>query len=424
MKKIVLITFAIISFWGVKAQDIIQIYKAPIAPIIDGVRDDLWDNITPVHLEKDFIGESPTVNAYWKALWDDEGIYVLISVEDNDHFPGWEAGSDYFWEYDLPQVHFDVNEILKDSRGPNDRGTGHYQSRTPFEMNKYGMQLTQVATNYYPGGKYAYQLEGEGYFIEYFFPFGDFFDIEGTTMTKELFLEREIGFDIYVTDQDQGLTTTRQRKVWMNDGVVNEVWFTMDDCGIIKLRDILIDIYIENETLADGKNICFNAQNSIIVAGDGKTVTFESGSSATLIAGQSIRFLPGFYAQPGSYMSAYITKTGSFCNTLPDQTIVYNTEPEMKSATVVLPGDKYENGIKERISLKAYPNPTNGFIHIEGFPQNEASNIEVYNMLGERLIKINITSFSAILDLSHLRNGIYYLRFGDNTENGIKIIKQ
>jgi len=65
--------------------------------------------------------------------------------------------------------------------------------------------------------------------------------------------------------------------------------------------------------VSNESNVCFNAQNDITVAGS-SPVTIENKANATLIAGNSIRFLPGFHAQESSNVDAHITTTGSVCN--------------------------------------------------------------------------------------------------------------
>ena len=70
----------------------LTLQKATTAPVIDGVEEEAWDAVDPVDFGL-ILGQAevPTVTAYWKALWDDDNIYVLINVEDDDHYPGWEV---------------------------------------------------------------------------------------------------------------------------------------------------------------------------------------------------------------------------------------------------------------------------------------------------------------------------------------------
>ena len=57
-------------------------------------------------------------------------------------------------------------------------------------------------------------------------------------MTMDTFKDLEkIGFDVYVIDQDENITTSRQRAVWSNTGETDENYLNMDDAGTIVLAD-------------------------------------------------------------------------------------------------------------------------------------------------------------------------------------------
>lgn len=70
-------------------------------------------------------------------------------------------------------------------------------------------------------------------------------------------------------------------------------------------------------------------------------------------------------------------------------------------------------------SMHVYPNPTNGIINIE--LNNNKSLIELYSVVGERLISENIQGNKLHFDLSTYPTGVYILKINNNTT---KIIKQ
>jgi hypothetical protein len=135
-----------------------------------------------------------------------------------------------------------------------------------------------------------------------------------------------------------------------------------------------------HQSLSETDTECFGAYNTIVVAGGGTSVNFVSGSTATLIAGQSIRFLPGFHAETGSNVHAWITETASFCNVAGTSSIV--SQPDVKS--VDLDKIKEVQEIKDEMQLKVYPNPSNGQfrVAISGVTE-EHSEIQVYNLHGK-----------------------------------------
>ena len=140
----------------VKGQDKLNI-EVPftnIPPSIDGIEDPIWDQIPAVLIEGNFQSELPTVTAYWKLLWDYSAIYVLVSVEDDDHWPGWVSGGSWY-EYDQPELYFDVNDELKDGQGVTNRGTGHYQVIGKFADGISGSMQDIPIDGRYPTGKFC-----------------------------------------------------------------------------------------------------------------------------------------------------------------------------------------------------------------------------------------------------------------------------
>lgn len=207
---------------------------------IDGFEEDIWEQVEPVPIDKEFTGESPTVTAYWKMLWDDTYFFVLVSVQDDDHYPAWESGGSWY-EYDQVELYFDVNEVLEDGGGPNTdpKPSGHYQIQPPFEDGASGMvKEYEPGVDYRANCTYCYELNGNDYTFEFMIPFDSFTDIDFQEMTVEAFKALEkIGFDVTIIDQDQGVTSSRQRAVWSNTGETDENYLNMDDAGTISLTE-------------------------------------------------------------------------------------------------------------------------------------------------------------------------------------------
>ena len=105
-----------------------------VVPVLDGVIDDVWGDATKYLVDKDYTAETPTVgNSYFKAMWADSGIFVLVMVEDNIHYPVslMPADKSDAWTYDKVEIYFDVNDgNLNDGKGPgasNGSAAGHHQ---------------------------------------------------------------------------------------------------------------------------------------------------------------------------------------------------------------------------------------------------------------------------------------------------------
>jgi len=252
---------------------VIPIYKTPIIPLIDGIESWPWDLVSAVPIERNFKSETPTVNAYWKSLWSDKGIYLLVYVTDDNYYPWWETNGDYPL-YDLVQLFFDINKIKDDAQGPTDyNGNGHYQSNLTFEKDGEGIIFcNQRIASSTPGGEYAYRTNNESYVMECFFPFNNFMNVEDRKMDPSRFIDmKDIGFDVVITDRDEGASSPRQRIAWRADGNNGrgEPFSNMDSCGIIRLAETL-PICAPNWNVKEYQN---NSMLIGIVSKDGNMVS-------------------------------------------------------------------------------------------------------------------------------------------------------
>jgi hypothetical protein len=208
------------------------------APLIDGIEDKVWQEVPGIALEKKFQYEMPTVKAYWRGMWDDSCLYVLVNVEDDDHHPAWEPHDSMLWRWDLVELYFDINDILEDGYGPAKSFSGHYQCATGFSQYGYDHENFSDLGDYCCiDSYYAYKLYGQNYVYEWRIPLKSFFDKNAFRLDVGKIPEKVIGFDVTVVDQDEGVTTIRQRKVWQNDGIdTDESWNNMDRAGKVVFR--------------------------------------------------------------------------------------------------------------------------------------------------------------------------------------------
>jgi hypothetical protein len=158
-------------------------------------------------------------------------------VEDDDHYPAWESGGNA-WEYDKPEIYFDVNDVLNDAAGPATASSGHYQLSPGFAEATYDQLVTVAGTTQAPGGSVAYILTGESYVYEHAVTISSMSNLSAVAMdcATILALPEKVGFDATVIDQDQDVTTARQRTIWQSgDGTEAEAWNSMDASGTITL---------------------------------------------------------------------------------------------------------------------------------------------------------------------------------------------
>jgi len=225
-----LVICGVIALGAVAQKPRAVIRKASVAPVIDGQIDEVWAEAdSAYYIDKWDEDEFPTLGepgeTTWQGLWDWDGIYILLRVTDDDFYPNYEAGPGEFrWEYDSPEIYFDVNYDLLDGLGPMTGGSGHYQFAPEFNEGRID------GTAYIEGNgfSHAFLVDDQNYTGEYFIPFSVLLDENG----EEIYLEGEVGFDISLIDRDMG-DDSASVAVWSNIGTNGGSWENMDDCGII-----------------------------------------------------------------------------------------------------------------------------------------------------------------------------------------------
>ncbi|MCX6303728.1 MAG: T9SS type A sorting domain-containing protein [Bacteroidetes bacterium] len=167
-------------------------------------------------------------------------------------------------------------------------------------------------------------------------------------------------------------------------------------------------------TVASGETNCYNATNTILV-GTPNTFVVENGGSATFIAGQKIRFMPGTTVQEGGYLHGYIS-TGSYCDgkapTLPAVAAEGTTDAPFSI---------------ELANFSIYPNPTNSNFTLvqKGNRAFGSVKIEVYNIRGakvmtERMAGEKMHEFG----FTEMPTGLYFIKvIADDYVETIKLVK-
>lgn len=222
-----------------------------VVPVIDGVIDAVWTDANKYNIETNFQAEVPTVGAigttYWKALWNADGMFVLVVVNDDAWFPYWaEGGGSNGYEYDKLELYFDTNYTLADGIGGQTGTTGNRQIAPESIKDAVDGELKTSDVRGFMV-EYAYKVTNlASYVVEYFVPWDAIPDKDGIMFDKTA----TMGFDVTVVDRDPG-DTARKRVNWANAGAINENWANMDDAGYLSFDGADAVVYVDVITLSD-----------------------------------------------------------------------------------------------------------------------------------------------------------------------------
>ncbi|MEI6434150.1 MAG: T9SS type A sorting domain-containing protein [Bacteroidota bacterium] len=172
-------------------------------------------------------------------------------------------------------------------------------------------------------------------------------------------------------------------------------------------------VLVNNVTLGNGNYSCYNATQTITVAGNGTAFEVHAGGSGEMIAGERITSLPGSRALFGGNLHGYIAPTGPWCNAPAVPSVVTVSDPTPLKI--------------EKSTFTLYPNPTTGRFVVEFSGDNPPNQgfVEIFDMKGKQIATQPIRGDRRHeFSISEKPVGLYLLRIitGDRTET-IKIIK-
>jgi hypothetical protein len=202
---------------------------------------------------------------------------------------------------------------------------------------------------------------------------------------------------------------------WNFAGTYAWCW-AIDD---VQLTGLPINRQLSNITVAAGATNCYNASQTITLAGSGTSFMVQNGGSATLIAGLKISFLPGTTIEPGGYLWGYISATGPFC-----------TNPVFSPGTVanVIEENTLVSNLAANDFFRVYPNPTTGIFTLElaASKGNQIVDVFISDMMGKTVFKERVSEIGNWkFSLSDKPAGVYIVQVVSGDRVGTaKVIKQ
>jgi hypothetical protein len=187
---------------------------------------------------------------------------------------------------------------------------------------------------------------------------------------------------------------------WNYTGTWGYYW-AIDD---IQITGLPLNKQLSNITVPNSTTSCYNAAQTITVAGSGTTFTVQNGGNVTLIAGLKVDMLPGAAVQSGGYLHGYVAPSGPFCT---NPSYMPAGPQDEASVTPEIPSEFIED------LFKIYPNPTTGAFTLElaGVDESERVRVEIYNMNGNKMLSSDITGKGKHeLSLSGKPVGMYVIK--------------
>jgi len=189
--------------------------------VIDGFSDELvWDTIPANMISKVEAGavmDSLDLSGYWKALWNNEHLVILVDIYDEaKHNLG--AGYESPWENDNVELFFD---LFNNKYGAVPDEFDNKQYRFIWDLN----ELTGHNVNW-DGVEFAQTNRADGYTFEIRLPWYSLNEVDVPVMNGTT-----LGFDVSVNDNDDGTS----REATMNWSNPNSNWEDLTMIGDLNL---------------------------------------------------------------------------------------------------------------------------------------------------------------------------------------------
>lgn len=230
---------SLLFFFGgqIQAQNKGYVARASVAPVMDGVADDVWSEAIAYPIEHNYTGtidDAVDCSATWRALWDDDNLYILAEVSD-DNLKNSGTGAEKFWVHDCFEIFFDM---LNEKNGVE---TGHEADDDKYQYRFiYGLDDEPIFEQPPATGLVNVSVATEkGYNIEILLPWAT---LIGTHPFGDVIIGRSIGAEFQIGDLDDN------PEEWMPDG--NLLWNNPTGDGL-KRASSFGTIILVNDNLPD-----------------------------------------------------------------------------------------------------------------------------------------------------------------------------
>lgn len=162
-------------------------------------------------------------------------------------------------------------------------------------------------------------------------------------------------------------------------------------------------IHMVGDVNVSGQSLCFDAQQTLVIAGNGTTFVVQSNGIVNLVAGERILLEPGTLVYAGGYLHGYITQAGQYCQ-VPSNPIVVNPNEKSTEQPAIAATDQ---------SFRVYPNPTSGKFTVELEDQlvSKSLTVGVYGTTGGLILSKEVSGIKKFeITLEGRPAGVYFIR--------------
>ena len=205
------LVFVLSLVGGVPAQDAI-IPSPGSMPVLDGRIDEAWFFSADHTIGTSQVGAAPSspedCSGTWRALWNSESLFVLVEVRD-ESLTNDSGGGNNKWNDDSVEIYVD---------GDNSKGTSASADPDAHQYTFWwGNEVYEEPSAIHHGAdslvgvEYAVVTTDEGYLLEVKLPWM-------SIMGKPPIPGQEIGFDVWINDDDDGGDRDSQVSWYSTDG--------------------------------------------------------------------------------------------------------------------------------------------------------------------------------------------------------------
>jgi hypothetical protein len=385
------------------------------------------DNIDCVLISVDSTDNFSSIKIKIDEIYKNFNAYFLLLVGDNEHIPAYKI------EEGLSDIHY----AFENENNPNPRmSVGRFSVETHQDLQTMiDRSITRKPFSKHAIGIASYhksELTGKRDYEQVQF-MGQQLQYKGFTSVSELFSGLSSNNPTY---QDV-ITTLQSGATWLNyagngsyDGW-NTTEFNIQH--IDNLPDnIELPIIFSASCLGGhfANRTCFaekwlrstkngNPTGAVAAIMSSNLTDWDATLSAMLVINENMPPTSSNCRLGNLYLQGYRYIIDSMQRPTDAQCWLLFGDPSLW----VYPTSNENNIFEKRMpvpQLIIYPNPTTGQLRIKNYELRENTNVEIYDIVGKKLSIFNFQLSTNEIDISHLANGIYFLKIG---EKMFKVIK-